>query len=64
PQPETPPTPGMALVQARAAALGLTLPDACMQGVIGNTDLLNHYTALLEQVSLPDLCEPAGEYTP
>ncbi|MFT9386738.1 DUF4089 domain-containing protein [Acetobacter sp.] len=54
----------MALVQARAAALGLTLPDACMQGVIGNTDLLNHYTALLEQVSLPDLCEPAGEYTP
>ncbi|MBO1325449.1 DUF4089 domain-containing protein [Acetobacter sp. TBRC 12305] len=54
----------LALVQARAAALGLVLPEACLPGIVSNTDLLGHYTALLEQVALPDLCEPAGEYTP
>ncbi|MFT8542176.1 DUF4089 domain-containing protein [Acetobacter sp.] len=60
----TPPFSDEVLVAARAQAMDLDLPPACIAGVIANTRLLQNYAALVRDFPLPDTCEPAGDYTP
>ncbi|GBQ44888.1 DUF4089 domain-containing protein [Acetobacter ghanensis] len=60
----TPPFSDEVLVAARAAAMDIELPPACIPGVISNTRLLQKYASLIRDFPLPDTCEPAGEYTP
>ncbi|GAA3662613.1 MULTISPECIES: DUF4089 domain-containing protein [Acetobacter] len=60
----TPPFSDEVLVAARAQAMDLDLPPACIAGVIVNTRLLQNYAALVRDFPLPDTCEPAGDYTP
>ncbi|MFT9418302.1 DUF4089 domain-containing protein [Acetobacter sp.] len=60
----TPPFSDEVLVAARAQAIELDLPPACIAGVIANTRVLQNYAALVRDFPLPDTCEPAGDYTP
>jgi hypothetical protein len=60
----TPPFSDEVLVAARAQAMELDLPPACIAGVIANTHVLQNYEALVRDFPLPDTCEPAGDYTP
>ncbi len=60
----TPPFSDEVLVTARAQSMELALPAACVAGVIANTRVLQNYAALVRDFSLPDTCEPAGDYTP
>nr|WP_242010019.1 DUF4089 domain-containing protein [Acetobacter conturbans] len=47
-----------------ARVVRLPIPDACLPGVIANTELLNSYVDLVLGFDLPDDCAPAYEYTP
>lgn len=60
----SPPFSDEVLVAARATAIELDLPPACLPGVVANTRLLQNYAALVTDFTLPDTCEPAGDYTP
>ncbi|MCX2561359.1 DUF4089 domain-containing protein [Acetobacter farinalis] len=51
-------------LEATAASLGLTIPDACLPGVVANTQLLHGYVELICGMPLPDTCLPAYEYQP
>ncbi|MFT8551593.1 DUF4089 domain-containing protein [Acetobacter okinawensis] len=60
----SPPFSDEVLVAARAQAMELALPPACVAGVIANTRVLQNYASLIRDFPLPDTCEPAGDYTP
>jgi len=49
---------------ARAAALGLDVPDEYRSEVMHNLALIEHYEALLHSVDLPERLDPAFEYHP
>lgn len=51
-------------VAVMARQVGLTVPGFCMPGVVANTQLLRSYTTLVDDLVLPDTCEPAFGYTP
>lgn len=53
-----------ARLEATAACLDLTIPEACLPGVVANTQLLQGYVDLICGMTLPDTCLPAYEYSP
>lgn len=53
-----------ATLNARAAALDLTIPIDCQPGVLENLALLARYQNLVLSLDLPERTEPAFEYHP
>ncbi|CDG38208.1 MULTISPECIES: DUF4089 domain-containing protein [Asaia] len=53
-----------ATLNARAAALDLTIPVDCQPGVLENLALLARYQKLVLSLDLPERTEPALEYHP
>ncbi len=51
-------------IRVMAQAAGISIPDYAMPGVMTNTVLLRHYMALIEELDIPDHCEPAFGYVP
>lgn len=51
-------------VLTMARQVGLSVPEACLPGVVANTELLRSYVALVDGLPLPDHCEPAFGYVP
>lgn len=51
-------------LEARAAALDLTIPEAYRTAVLVNLTLIDHYASLINAFGLPERLDPACEYTP
>ena len=54
----------IARLEATAACLDLVIPEACLPGVVANTQLLQGYVDLICGMELPDNCLTACEYRP